>query len=156
LGVEDDFFALGGHSLLATQLVSRLRTLLGIELPLRSLFEAPTLAALAERVEQARQLAPALELPPIVPAPRQPPLPLSFAQERHWFLYQLEPGSAGFNVPAVFELNGRLDMDALRDSFNEIVRRHEALRTIFAADDGRPCQVILPELRLDIPATDLR
>ncbi len=136
LGVEtfradDDFFALGGHSLLAVQVVSRLRDRLGVEIAVRALFDEPTLAGCARRVELVLRREPTIEAPPLVPVPRDGDLPLSFAQQRLWFLDQLDPGSPLYNIPAAVELAGRLDVPALAAAFGEVVRRHEALRTTF-------------------------
>ncbi|HEV7517005.1 MAG TPA: AMP-binding protein, partial [Thermoanaerobaculia bacterium] len=147
VGVEDDFFALGGHSLLATQVVSRVRRTLSVELPLRALFEAPRVAALALRVEQARveQVPGTSEwgLRPLPAAPQRGPLPLSFAQERLWFIDQLEPGSA-YNIPAALELTGPLQPAALTWALGQVERRHEVLRTTFAELADVPVQVIGP------------
>jgi amino acid adenylation domain-containing protein len=154
VGVHDDFFELGGHSLSATRLVSRVRDALKVELPLRALFESPTVAGLAEAVAR-EQKASRPELPPLVAAPREGEIPPSFAQQRLWFLDQLLPGSTRYNVPVALRLEGRLDAEALRRSLDEIVRRHEVLRTTFASAGGRPVQVIAPELRLDLPIVDL-
>jgi amino acid adenylation domain-containing protein len=143
LGVHDEFFGLGGHSLLATRVVSRVREVFGVELPLRALFEGPTVAKLARAVEDERrgELPP---LPPVVPVQRTEPPLLSFAQERLWFLDQLEAGSAFYNLPFALRLRGALDVDALERSLGEIVRRHDALRTVFRERDGTPVQVIAP------------
>jgi amino acid adenylation domain-containing protein len=153
-GVEESFFALGGHSLLATRVVSRIREVFGVELPLRALFEGPTVAELAGRVEEMRR-AELPVLPPVVPADRTGPLPLSFAQERLWFLDRLEPGSATYNVPVAWRLAGALDGAALERSLSEIVRRHEALRTVFMEADESPVQVIAPFAGFALPVEDL-
>ncbi|HEV3049034.1 MAG TPA: condensation domain-containing protein, partial [Longimicrobium sp.] len=154
VGVEESFFDLGGHSLLATRVVSRVRELFGVELPLRALFEGPTVAELAVRVEEMRR-ANLPVLPPVVPVERRGALPLSFAQERLWFLDRLEPGSAVYNVPVARRLSGALDEAALERALGEIVRRHEALRTVFAEADGSPVQVIAPFGGFALPVEDL-
>ncbi len=154
VGIHEGFFELGGHSLLATQAMSRLRAALHVELPLRVLFEAPSVAALAERVEAA--LPGAVAVPPIAPAPRDGDVPLSFAQERLWFLDHLEPGSPFYNVPVALRLRGPLDAAALAWAFGEIVRRHEALRTVFPSRGGRAVQTVLPPGSFALPVQDLR
>jgi amino acid adenylation domain-containing protein len=156
VGVEDDFFARGGHSLLATRLVSRVREAFGVELPLRVVFEAPQLAALAAAVDLARQAAPGLLLPALAPVPRTALLPLSFAQQRLWFLDQLEPGNPAYNIPMAIRLEGELDASALTAALTEIVRRHEGLRTVFVrAGDGEPAQQIQPAGPFPLPVVDL-
>ncbi|HET7460394.1 MAG TPA: amino acid adenylation domain-containing protein [Longimicrobium sp.] len=154
VGVTESFFELGGHSLLATRVVSRVRQVFGVEVPLRALFEGPTVAELAERVEEIRR-AGAPALPPVVPAERTGALPLSFAQERLWFIDRLEPGSAVYNLPVARRLEGALDQAALERALGEIVRRHEALRTVFAEADGSPVQVIAPFGGFALPVEDL-
>jgi amino acid adenylation domain-containing protein/FkbM family methyltransferase len=146
VGREDDFFALGGHSLLATQLITRLRQVFAVDLPLRALFQAPTVAGLAEAVEAARRSGVAAEAPPVEPLPRDAgqDLPLSFAQQRLWFLDQLEPGSSAYNLPLAVRLIGRLDATVLAATFREIARRHESLRTRFREGDEGPVQEIDP------------
>ncbi len=155
IGVHDNFFELGGHSLLATQLMSRVRQVFQVELPLRSLFESPTVAELVQCIEAARQEY-ASQVPPIRAVPHDRDLPLSFAQQRLWFLDHLEPGSPLYNVAAAVRLTGPLDVIAFGQSLNEIVQRHEALRTVIATVDGRPVQVIAPELALHLPVDDLQ
>ena len=152
VGIHDDFFDLGGHSLLAIQIVARLRSVLGIELPLRRLFEARTVAGLA-RLVRDRQAPPVL--PPIRAVPRHEGLPLSSAQQRLWFLDQLVPGNSFYNTSGAVELRGTLHYGALERALGEIVRRHESLRTTFPAVDGRPRQVIAPPPLLRLPAVVL-
>ena len=155
VGVHDNFFDLGGHSLLATQLMSKLRNAFAVELPLRALFEAGSVDALAQRIDQEQQERVGLRAPAIVPVARGGQLPLSFAQQRLWFLDQFEPGSSFYNMPSAARLSGRLDAAAMGRTLNEIVRRHEALRTRFASVDGTPAQVIAPALEVALPLTDL-
>ncbi|WP_164003063.1 non-ribosomal peptide synthetase, partial [Pyxidicoccus caerfyrddinensis] len=155
VSVEDDFFALGGHSLLATQVVSRVRSALGVELPLRALFEAPTVAALAARIDSSRESATGLLAPSIVPVPRTGPLPLSFAQQRLWFIDQLEPGGSSYSIPRFVRMEGPLDVAALHRAFEELVRRHEALRTTFTQQDGQPLQLIASHAELPLELEDL-
>ncbi|HEV7519214.1 MAG TPA: amino acid adenylation domain-containing protein, partial [Thermoanaerobaculia bacterium] len=152
VGGDEDFFALGGHSLLATQVMSRVRAACGIELPLRALFEHPTVAGLAREVLGARRTE---DLPPIERVPRTGDLPLSFAQQRLWFFDRLEPGRALYNIPLAARLDGPLSVPALAASCNEIARRHEALRTSFALRQDRPVQVIAPRLDLAPALVDL-
>ncbi|HEX2094481.1 MAG TPA: amino acid adenylation domain-containing protein, partial [Longimicrobiaceae bacterium] len=140
VGVHDDFFALGGHSLVAAQILTRLRDAVGTELSLREMFEAPTVAEVAARLDATR---PCGALPAIPPAPRDRPLPLSFAQQRLWFLEQLGADGA-YNVPRQLRLRGELDGAALVRALDRIVARHEALRTTFATVDGEPWQRIAP------------
>jgi amino acid adenylation domain-containing protein len=153
-GIHDSFFELGGHSLLATRVVSQIRDVFGVELPLRALFEGPTIAQLAEAVEELRR-ADLPRLPAIVPVERTDGLPLSFAQERLWFLDRLEPGSAFYNIPWALRLGGALDASALERALGEVVRRHESLRTTFAERDDVPVQTIAPFAGFVLPVHDL-
>ncbi|HEU0078355.1 MAG TPA: condensation domain-containing protein, partial [Longimicrobiaceae bacterium] len=192
VGIHDDFFALGGHSLLATRVTSRIAEETGTELPLRALFEAPTVAGLAERLTAA--LAPAAAAAPdavsptnatdaspaesaerklqlrrmlaeragrrkrqeeIRPVARDRPLPLSFAQQRLWFIDRMEPGHPAYNMPFPLRLRGAMDVPALRRALSEIVRRHEVLRTVFALEGGEPVQVIRPARPVAVPILDL-
>ncbi|HST59700.1 MAG TPA: amino acid adenylation domain-containing protein, partial [Longimicrobium sp.] len=156
VGAGDDFFARGGHSLLATRLISRVRAAFGVELPLHALFESPTVAALAARVDALGRAGGVAQAPPIVPLPRDGALPLSFAQQRLWFLDQLQPGSAAYNLPRAVRLTGALDGDVLGRALSEVVRRHEALRTRFPSQDGAPVQLVDPAVPVALPVTDLR
>ena len=154
--IHDNFFDLGGHSLLATQVISRVRSALQVELPLRCLFESPTVTELAESIEAIAKVGQGLQAPPILPVPRDRKLPLSFAQQRLWLLDQLEPNNTAYNMPAALRLVGSLNIAALEQSFNEIARRHEVLRTPFTEVNGQPVQVIAPNLTLKIPIVDLQ
>ncbi|MAT97567.1 MAG: non-ribosomal peptide synthetase [Anaerolineaceae bacterium] len=151
VGIEDNFFELGGHSLLATQLVSRVRQTLGVELPLRSLFEAGTVAALAKVVTQAQDapVAPRIQVVDSADA-----MPLSFSQQRLWVLDQIEPNLTAYHIPAVIRLEGTLDTETLQAAFNELIARHDSLRTTFAVNpDGDPIQVVHDDVPLEIPVT---
>jgi amino acid adenylation domain-containing protein/non-ribosomal peptide synthase protein (TIGR01720 family) len=153
VGVEDDFFALGGHSLLATRVIARVREAFGAEVPLRALLEARTVAALARQV----RAAPAADaLPPLVPAPRGEPLPLSFAQQRLWFLHQVDPGGSAYNVASALRVRGALEVDAFRRTLDALVERHEVLRTAFPAVAGHPVQRISPPFSVPLPVVDVR
>jgi amino acid adenylation domain-containing protein/non-ribosomal peptide synthase protein (TIGR01720 family) len=156
VGVHDDFFELGGHSLLATQIMSRIRSTFHVELSLRTVFESTSVGALAAAVDRARKDGVACQAPPLVPIARTGPLPASFAQQRLWFLAQLEPDSPFYNLPAGFRLRGRLDVDLLTVSLNQVIARHEALRTVFQEIDGQPTQAVLPSVTIEIPVVDLR
>jgi alpha-ketoglutarate-dependent taurine dioxygenase/acyl carrier protein len=155
VGVRDNFFELGGHSLLATQLISRVREIFHLDVPLRLLFELPTVAELAQSIEEAQRNNDGLQAPPIQAIPDRTNLPLSFAQQRLWFLHQLEPGSHAYTLPSAVRLTGRLDVDALEQSLDEIMRRHEILRTTFGLKDGQAVQVIAPAQKLPLPRLDL-
>jgi len=163
LSVYDNFFDIGGHSLMATQVISRLREAFDVEVPLRTMFETPTIAGIAGRVDQARQESYGLVVPPIELLPRdeetglpvEPP-PLSFSQQRLWFLEKLDPAKPFYNTPAAVRLVGSLDVGALERSLNEVIQRHESLRTTFDDIGGRPVQVIVPERRMELEVSDIR
>jgi amino acid adenylation domain-containing protein len=153
VGARDDFFALGGHSLLAMRAMSRMRDRLGVELPLRDLFEASSLERFAARVDARRRSAAAAHA--IVPVARDGVLPLSFAQERLWFFEQLEPGSHVFNMPGAFRLTGAVDAVALAHALQALAQRHEVLRTTFGSRDGAAVLAVHPTLPLDLGRVDL-
>ncbi|HYG61349.1 MAG TPA: amino acid adenylation domain-containing protein, partial [Thermoanaerobaculia bacterium] len=156
VGTADSFFELGGHSLLATQVMSRLRSAFDVEIPLRDVFEAPILSDFAARIETLRRTGAVPSAPPLVPAPRGGPLPLSFAQRRLWFIDQLEPGSPLYNIPVALRVEGPLHPGVLELCLGEIVRRHEALRTTFALIGDEPAQVIAPSRSVALPVIDLQ
>ncbi|QSQ16103.1 hypothetical protein JY572_08670 [Myxococcus landrumensis] len=151
VSVHSDFFELGGHSLLATQVVSRIRAAFNVELPLGELFSSPTVALLSERLESLASS----RVPALVPVDRTQALPLSFAQQRLWFLDQLQPGNSTYNIPWVLKLSGSLNSDALLQSLRALTQRHEVLRTHFALVDDQPVQLIQDSVLLDMPLVDL-
>ncbi|BDI19846.1 hypothetical protein ANSO36C_56480 [Nostoc cf. commune SO-36] len=156
VGIHDNFFELGGHSLLATQLISRVRTSLKVELPLRSLFAAPTVAQLSQHIQRSQQQDLELTAPPILPRAKNAELPLSYAQQRLWFLDQLNPNSAFYNLLIALRLVGTLNVATLEQSLIEILHRHEALRTNFAIVDGKPSQVIQTQKNWTVSVVDLQ
>jgi amino acid adenylation domain-containing protein len=155
VGVGENFFELGGHSLLATQLLSRVRAAFRAEVPLRSLFREPTVEGLARGVEEALRSGAGTPAAPILPAPRTGPLPTSFAQQRLWFLQQMEPDNVAHNMPVAVRLHGRLDADALNRTLSEITRRHEVLRTTFSQSHAGLIQVISDFAPPALPVTDI-
>jgi len=155
VGRTSNFFNLGGHSLLVTQVLARVREYLQVEMPIRSLFEAPTVEQFAELVQEQISAGKQSELPEIGRVPREGELPLSFAQQRMWFFDQLSSGTSAFNIALGVRLKGKLNIAALEQTLGEIMRRHEGLRTIFPARDDRPVQIIQPPAKFDLPLVDL-
>jgi amino acid adenylation domain-containing protein len=155
IGIHNTFYELGGHSLMATRVVSRVRAAFQVKVSLRSLLEEATVAKLAERIETARRAGHWLQAQPLRRIPREDYLPLSFAQQRIWFLDQLNPGSPAYNTPSAIRLAGALNVIAMEQSLSEVVRRHEALRTTFPILKGRPFQAIAPPPTISLPIVDL-
>ncbi|MEW6732927.1 MAG: amino acid adenylation domain-containing protein, partial [Acidobacteriota bacterium] len=156
VGIMENFFEIGGHSLLATQVISRIRDAFGIELSLHTIFEFPTVAGLTVSITDALRTVQGLQLPSIKAAPRDISIPLSFAQQRLWFLDRLEPDSNFYNISQPYLFNGSLKVAALSASINEIISRHEVLRTSFGIVNGKPVQIIAPILKLILPVVNLR
>jgi amino acid adenylation domain-containing protein len=155
VGRSGNFFNLGGHSLLVTQVLARVRECLEVELPVRSLFEAPTIEQFSQLIQQRINDGAPGETPPLVPVPRDGELPLSFAQQRMWLFEQLAGGTGAFNVALGVRLKGQLNVSALEQTLGEIIRRHESLRTVFPAVDDRPVQVIRSPHTFSLPFIDL-
>ncbi|HEX5745893.1 MAG TPA: amino acid adenylation domain-containing protein [Archangium sp.] len=161
VGIHDNFFHLGGHSLLATQLISRIRTEFGVQLPLRLLFTGPTVAEMAQHLgERPGQVVPVVELqraiPPLVHAPRGGSLAVSFTQERFWRFFQRAPESSAYNIPCAFRLRGRVDPRAMRGAFQALIARHESLRATFFEEQGRLRQRISDSVDFQMREVDLR
>ena len=155
VGVFENFFDLGGHSLLATRVVARLGAALGIDLPLRKLFEFPTVAGLAAEIDRLRRERSGASIAPIGPAAHDHPLPLSFSQRRLWFLDKLDPRLIAYNVSASFRITGTLHIPVLERAINEIIKRHETLRTRIVEIDGQPFQEIVSDVSLSLPVVEL-
>src|SRR5215472_16033941 len=156
VSVEDSFFELGGHSLLAMQVVSRVRERLGVELGLRELFEGPSVRQLGRAVEEAMRAAAGVGLPELERVQRGGEQPLSYGQQRLWFLEQMEPGSPEYNVPLGLRLEGELGVEELRWALGEVVRRHEVLRTVFVNEGGRARQEVREWQGMELEEEDLR
>ncbi|MBN3958479.1 non-ribosomal peptide synthetase [Nostoc sp. NMS8] len=155
VGINNNFFTLGGHSLMATRVMSQIRQVFKVELPLPYLFEKPTIAELAKEIEKAIKVDSGAEATNIERIVRSHQLPLSFAQQRLWFLAQLEPDSPFYNTPAAVRLEGQLNVEALQQSFNEIISRHEVLRTNFQTREGQPVAIISEEKPLTLQIFDI-
>ena len=155
VGVHDNFFALGGHSLLAAQVASRIAGRVRADLPLREMFQSPTIAELAQRIDSVSSGGLATRVPPIVPVPRDAEMLPSFTQEALWFLDQLERGRATYTIYSPLRITGRLNTTTAERTLNEIFRRHESLRTRFPEVDGRPIQVIEPAAPRPLALVDL-
>ncbi|MGB3534215.1 MAG: amino acid adenylation domain-containing protein, partial [Microcoleaceae cyanobacterium] len=155
IGRTDNFFELGGHSLLATRVISQIREVFNIDLPLRRLFETPTLARLAEAILIAKKTDSKLKIKPLQRITREENLPLSFAQQRQWFLAQLEPDSPFYNIPGAVRIEGELNINILEQSLNTVIHRHEVLRTNFLTVEGKPKIVISPSLQFKLPVIDI-
>ncbi|TBR57013.1 hypothetical protein B4U84_26650, partial [Westiellopsis prolifica IICB1] len=155
VGIDHNFFELGGHSLIATRVISQIRLVFQVELPLRYLFEKPTIAELAREIEKAIKVDSVVEATNIERIVRSQQLPLSFAQQRLWFLDQLEPNSSFYNIAAAVRLKGRLNVAGLQQSFNAIISRHEALRTNFQTIEGQPIAVISEATPFTLPIFDI-
>lgn len=155
IGIHENFFELGGHSLLAAQVIARVRESFQLEIPIRWLFEAPAIAPFAERIETQLRTKTGQPCSNIQPVARDQPLPLSFSQQRLWFLDQLEPGSAFYTIPAAVRLSGQLNVSALEQSFQALIDRHESLRTTFSTVEGQPVQIVHPTRNFQLRMIDL-
>ena len=154
IGVFDNFFETGGHSLSATQLVSRIRDTFEIELPLKEIFSNPSVSALAVVIKNLKVSGDFTQLPPLVSQQRTEEIPLSFSQQRLWFLDQLSPGNLFYNIPIVLHLKGSINLSILTNCINQIVKRHEVLRTTYGTKNGKPVQIIQQSMVVDIPVVE--
>src|SRR5262249_43393610 len=155
VGIHDNFFHLGGDSIHVARIISRVRASMGTELSVLSFFDAPTVAGMARTIDTVARESESSETALLRSVPRQEELPLSFVQQRLWFLEQLEPGNPTYNRPVALRLTGELQTQVLERCLSEIVHRHEVLRANFRANGGRPTQIISPNLKLDLTIIDL-
>jgi amino acid adenylation domain-containing protein/FkbH-like protein len=155
VGINDNFFEVGGHSLIATQVVSRVRESFKVELSVRRVFEAPTIAGMAREIEELRRAGQTSDAPVLTRMPRETAVRASFAQQRLWFLDHLEPGGKSYNVPMAMSLQGRLNVAAICQGLSEVKRRHEVLRTVFRTVNGEPVQEVLPFEAMALPLVNL-
>lgn len=155
VGAHDNFFELGGHSLIATQLISRIREAFAVDAQLSTLFESPTVAGLAAKIEAIGSAERQVTTPPIKRVSRDSELPLSYSQQRLWFLDQLNPGNTSYNIHKSVRFKGQLDIPVLKQTLTEIVKRHESLRTSFPARNGSPVQVIAPAQQFELEVVNL-
>ncbi|WP_268640027.1 condensation domain-containing protein, partial [Paenibacillus alvei] len=156
IGIYDSFFDVGGHSLLATQAVSRLREVFGVEVAVRDLFQYPTIESLSRRLTLLAQGGEGEKRPPIQAVERGVHMPTSYAQQRLWFLDQLEPNSPLYNIPCAWRLQGAWKLDALEQAYDALIQRHEVLRTVIGEANGEPVQIIREHQPERLPVTDLR
>jgi amino acid adenylation domain-containing protein len=155
VGIKDNFFDLGGHSLLATRFISQIRDLFKVEIALRLLFEYPTVQSISRQIDLILQRGEIQEEPPITPVKDRSSLPLSYAQQRLWFLDQFEPENAVYNIPSVFRINGEINYQYLVESVKRITERHETLRSYIFTEEGKPVQKISERISTNIPLIDL-
>ena len=149
IGINDDFFALGGHSLLASRVISRLRRIFNIEIPLRTIFEAPTVAELAKKIVTYTRQKKFVPRENLMQVERPAAIPLSFSQQSLWFLAQMETDSSTYNMSEIVRLKGKIEAEALRSALEKFIWRHEILRTSFVSIGGQPSQIVADETKAD-------
>ena len=155
IGVHDNFFDLGGHSLLATRIVARLQSTFHVDLALRKMFESPTVAGLAQHIDELRHSGAGAAITPVLPVPRTQRLPLSFSQRRLWYLRKIDANLSAYNIPACLRIKGAVDVGALEQALNALIARHEVFRSAIVERSGEPHQEIVPTLQFDLPVLDL-